>query len=92
MRAFLNANLKTVIYLAEMESIPKQCILNIARRAGIKTISDDCYETIRNIMGIKLCELAKHVEIVNTQKGTKTISNDIIAESLKLQGKRVTNT
>ena len=42
-----------------MEKITKSSINRIARRAGVKSISDDCCDTIRNLIGMELNNIIK---------------------------------
>jgi histone H3/H4 len=37
-----------------MESITRPSINRLARRAGVKSVSDDCFDVIKNIMSEKL--------------------------------------
>ena len=56
-----------------MEKLSKPSINRLAKRAGIKSISEDCYDTIRNLMGMELNNIIKNILIINEQNNTKTI-------------------
>ena len=67
-----------------MERITKPSIARLGRRAGVKSLSDDCYDNIRNLIHQKLDEILKTVVIVNSEHNTKTILVNDIYESLTL--------
>ena len=73
-----------------MEGITKPALTRVARRAGVKSLSDDCFEPIRNLIGIKLSELIKTSLIVNSEHQTKTIMPNDIYQSLHLLNYNVT--
>ena len=64
-----------------MERISKSSINRIARRAGVKSVSEDCFDTIRNLMGMELNTIIKTALIVNQ---TKTIMPKDIYDALHL--------
>ena len=64
-----------------MEKITKPSINRLARRAGVKSLSNDCYDTIRNLIGMELNNIIKTVVVVSQ---TKTILPKDVHESLKL--------
>ena len=67
-----------------MERITKPSIARLGRRAGVKSLSDDCYDTVRNLISQKLDEILKTVVIVNSEHNTKTIMVNDVYESLAL--------
>ena len=73
-----------------METLTKPALTRIARRAGVKSLSDDCFEPIRNLIGIKLSELIKTSIIVNSEHQTKTIMPNDIYQALHLLNYNVT--
>lgn len=73
-----------------MEGITKPALTRIARRAGIKSLSDDCFDTIRNLIGMKLTEVIKVISIVNSEHQTKTIMSSDVYEALHLMNYNVT--
>jgi len=73
-----------------METLTKPSLTRMARRAGVKSLSDDCFEPIRNLIGIKLSELIKTSIIVNSEHQTKTIMPTDIYHALHLLNYNVT--
>ena len=64
-----------------MEKISKPSINRIARRAGVKSVSEDCFDTIRNLIGMELNTIIKTVLIVNQ---TKTVMVKDVYDALHL--------
>jgi len=73
-----------------MEKITKPSINRLAKRAGVKSLSEDCYETIRNLIGMELNTIIKTCIIVNSQNQTKTIMIKDLYNSLHLLNHNVT--
>ena len=69
-----------------MDELSKPCILRLARMAGVKSLSDDCYPTIRNLIGMKLNEIISNVIIVNDCHQTKTVMSSDVYKALELSG------
>jgi len=69
-----------------MDGISKPAITRLARKAGVKSMSDDCVTTIRNIIGMELTKVLQSVLIINEQRNTKTIMSDDVFEALRLKG------
>jgi histone H3/H4 len=67
-----------------METISKPSLTKLARQAGIKSLSDDCFETIRHVMNNKIDEIIKTMLIVNSEHKTKTIIVNDVYESLQI--------
>lgn len=70
-------------------NITKPAIVRLARCAGIKNISEDCYDTIRQIFESKLDEIIKTILIVNSEHQTKTIMQQDIYDALEILGYNV---
>jgi histone H4 len=73
-----------------MEGITKPSLTRLARRGGVKSLSDDCFDTVRNLMGMKLSEIIKTVIIVNSEHQTKTIMPQDVYEGLQLLNYNIT--
>ena len=73
-----------------MEDITKPSITRLARRAGVKSVSDDCFNPIRNIIASRLDELIKAVLVVNSEHQTKTLMADDIYDAFSLLGNNIT--
>jgi histone H3/H4 len=71
------------------ELFTKPAILRLARKAGIKNLSDDCYDPIRALMSSELEEVLKIAIYLNEVRGTKTISVDDVSDSLRLLGRNM---
>jgi histone H4 len=67
-----------------MTDITKPAIIRLARRSGVKSISDDCYDTIRNLIKSKLEEIIESAIVVNSEHQTKTLMAQDIYEALHL--------
>ena len=73
-----------------METISKPSLTKLARQAGVKSLSDDCFETIRHVMNNKIDEVIKTILIVNSEHKTKTIIVNDVYESLQILNHNVT--
>jgi histone H3/H4 len=73
-----------------MEYLPKPSITRLARKAGIKSLSDDCHNTVRGLVEDVLNKTASTILIVNSEHQTKTIMVDDVYEALRLMGHNVT--
>ena len=56
-----------------MEDITKPSITRLARRAGVKSVSDDCFNPIRLLIANHLDELVRAALVVNSEHQTKTL-------------------
>lgn len=72
-----------------MEFITKPSITRIARKAGVKSISDDCYPTIYGTVDEMLNNIIKTAIIMNDEQNTKTLMVDDIYKSFILNGYNV---
>lgn len=68
----------------------KPSIMKLSRRAGVKSISDECYDTIRKIVDHKLTEVVKAIIVVNSEHSTKTIMTHDVYDALQLLNHKVT--
>ena len=73
-----------------MEHITKPSITRLARRAGVKSLSDDCHNNIRNIVGTNLSDIIVAALVVNSEHNTKTLMPEDIYEAFRLRGYNVT--
>jgi histone H3/H4 len=71
-------------------SLSKPAIVKLARRAGVKSLSDDCYNTIRNLVGMKLNEIVRATIVINDNHSTKTIMKNDVYKALECLGYNVT--
>ena len=75
----------------ESNDITKPSIIRLARRAGVKSISDECFTIIRKIIDKRLTDLIITALIVNSEHQTKTLMVDDIYDGLSLIGQNVTH-
>lgn len=67
-----------------MDQITKPSITRLARRAGVKSLSDDCYDTVRQLIETNISNIVKLALIVNSEHNTKTLMTDDIYNGLYL--------
>jgi histone H3/H4 len=70
-----------------MEKISKSSINRLARRAGVKSLSEDCFDTVRNLIGMELNDVIKTILIVNN---TKTIMVKDVYDALHIMNYKIT--
>jgi histone H3/H4 len=70
--------------------ITKPSITRLARRAGVKSVSDDCFNSIRYIIANRLDEIISTAFIVNSEHQTKTLMSDDIYDAFSLTGCNIT--
>jgi histone H3/H4 len=69
-----------------MDEFTKTSITRLSKRAGIKVMSEECYDSIRNLIGIQVDKIIKDTLIVNEIRGTKTLMVEDLIDSLSLKG------
>ncbi len=80
------------------ESLPndkgftKPAITRLARRAGVKSMSDECIVPLKTLLAIHLDKILYNTVVVNSQHATKTIMPDDVYEALGLMGVNVAKT
>jgi histone H3/H4 len=67
-----------------MDKLTKPSINRLTKRAGVKSISDDCHDTIRNLIGMELNNIIKNIIIMNEQNNTKTMMVKNVYDALHL--------
>lgn len=75
-----------------MEQITKPALTRLARRAGVKSLSEDSFDTIRNLTSIKLTEITQAIMTLNNERSTKTIMAFDTYEALKILGYNMAQT
>lgn len=73
-----------------MKTITRPSIARLSKRAGVKSVSEDCFENIRDIIEYKLTEVIKASLIVNSEHQTKTLMADDVYEGIRLLGYNIT--
>lgn len=74
-----------------MDGITKPSITRLARKAGVKSISDDCFDVIRALLKSELGEIITASLIVNSEHQTKTLMAEDVYDSLTLLGYNTTH-
>lgn len=69
--------------------ITKPSIIKLARKAGVKNISEECIEPIRQLIISDVSEIITNCLVINNVKNTKTILLDDLHETLKIMGYNV---
>lgn len=72
-----------------MHTFTKPSILRISRKAGIKSISEECYPCIENLIASELEEILKIALVFNKTRGNKTILAEDVYDSLENMGRIV---
>ena len=67
-----------------MDGLTKPAITRLARRAGVKSLSDDCFESIYEIIDAKLREVVHVASALKAGYQTKTVQPNDIYEALQL--------
>lgn len=73
-----------------MDYLTKSSIAKISKRAGVKSISEECNEKIRKIIESKLDEIVDTMIIINSEHNTKTIMTNDVYDSLQLLNHNIT--
>ena len=64
--------------------LSKPAITRLARQAGVKSISEECFPVVRELISKKLENVLKTVLVINSEKQTKTIMVSDIYDALEL--------
>lgn len=70
--------------------ITKPSITRLARRAGVKSVSEECYDLVRKLINMELEEIIRVVMIVNSEHQTKTLMPEDIYEAVAFKGTNLT--
>jgi len=70
--------------------ITKPSITRLARRAGVKSVSEDCFDLVRKLIDAKLEEVIRVTMIVNSEHQTKTLMPEDIYEAIAFSGVNLT--
>jgi histone H3/H4 len=69
--------------------LSRPSITRLARKAGVKSISEECFNDIRSIITERLKIIIEKALIVNSQHQTKTLMPEDIYEGLSLMGENL---
>jgi histone H3/H4 len=70
--------------------ITRPSITRLARRAGIKSVSEDCYDNVRALLTSRLDQVIQSALVVNSEHQTKTLMPEDVYEALALMGENLT--
>jgi histone H3/H4 len=73
-----------------MNDITKPSITRLARRAGVKSVSEGCFNAIRHLIDSRLNELIRTALIVNSEHQTKTLMSEDVYDAFSIIGQNVT--
>ena len=73
-----------------MEQLTKPSITRLARKAGVKSLSEDCYNSINKLVKTQLSEIIVAALVVNSEHNTKTLMPEDIYDAFNLCGYNVT--
>ena len=80
---------KQFFIFLQME-MTRPSITRLARRAGVKSISEECFISIRALVSQKIHNIIKNALVINSEHQTKTLMADDIYEALALLGENLT--
>ena len=69
-----------------MDYITKPSITRLARRAGIKSLSEECYPVIHEAIGTEIENIISVALIINSERSTKTLMIDDIRDAFRIKG------
>lgn len=70
--------------------ITKPSITRLARRAGVKSIAEECFPSIRAVLVQRLQTVLDTVHVVNSENNTKTLMVDDVYNALNILGDSLT--
>ena len=73
-----------------MEVISKPSITRLARRSGVKSVSEDCFDYIRLIINEFLDEIVQVSLVANSEHQTKTLMPDDVYNAFTLLDQNIT--
>lgn len=69
--------------------ITRPSITRLARRAGIKSVSEDCFDHVRVLITTRLDQVIRAALILNSEHQTKTLMPEDVYEGLALTGQNL---
>ena len=69
--------------------ITRPSITRLARRAGVKSVSEECYPHIRALLTQRLNLVLQHALVVNSEHTTKTLMPNDVYDALALLGENL---
>lgn len=74
-----------------MKELTDPSIARIGKKAGVKSMSRECHDTIRSLIEKQIDDIAATMLVVNSERQTKTIMADDAYDALALLGYNVTD-
>jgi histone H3/H4 len=65
-------------------NITKPSILRLAKKVGVKSVSDSCYNLLNEIIEKKAEEIVNALLVVNSQHSIKTLSIEDLYNALRM--------
>lgn len=72
--------------------LTRPAITRLARKAGVKSVSEECFDRIRELIYKKLNLILKNALIISSQKNTKTLMKEDIYEALEILKEYISRT
>jgi histone H3/H4 len=69
--------------------ITRPSLTRLARRAGIKSVSEDCYKNVRALITQRLDLVLRSALVINAEHATKTLMPEDVYEALALMGENL---
>lgn len=70
--------------------LTKPSLIRLARCAGVKSLSENCYDVLRKLVDDKMEEVIRIAMISNSLKHTKTLTAEDLQDALSLMGTKLT--
>ena len=70
----------------EMNGITRPPLKRLARRAGVRSMSEQCAPLLRQLVALELNRIMRFTSVVNQQHNTKTVMIDDLYNALQLMG------
>ena len=69
--------------------ITKPSIARLAKKAGVKSVSEDSYPVVQNYLDMELKNILRCIIILNEEQNTKTIMPDDVNKAFQMCGYNV---
>lgn len=69
--------------------LTRPSITRLARKAGVKSISEDCFPLIRALITQRVNTIIRNALIVNSEHQTKTLMSEDVYEAVAISGENL---
>lgn len=76
--------------MEETSTIPRPALTRMAQKSGVKSMSAECIDSIRTLIGDILSDITEAVVIAKSEHQTKTIMPNHVYAALRSRGYNVT--